>query len=191
MRILSLAAVVISLSACTATIPPVEVTRFHLGQSIVPSAVAIGPLAGEDGSTIEFRTYAIAVGRELNRLGFAEGQNAPFIAEVGYDRATREQLPQRSPVSIGIGGGSFGRGGGIGIGTSFGVGGNRSRDVVVTRLDVRLKRKSDGQTVWEGRAETEAPGNAPAAQPGLAAEKLSRALFTTFPGESGTTIRVP
>jgi Domain of unknown function (DUF4136) len=191
MRFFSLAALAVSLSACTATIPPVEVTRFHLGQSIAPAAIAIAPLAGEDGSTIEFRTYAIAVGRELNRLGFAEGQNAPLIAEVGFDRATRERLPQRSPVSIGIGGGSFGRGGGIGIGTSFGIGGSRSRDVVVTRLDVRLKRKGDGQTIWEGRAETEAPGNAPAAQPGLAAEKLARALFATFPGESGKTILVP
>ncbi len=191
MRILSLAAIAVSMSACTATIPPVEVTRFHIGQTILPAQITIAPLAGEDGSTIEFRTYAIAVGRELNRLGFAEGQNAPLIAEVGYDRATRERLGQRSPVSIGIGGGSFGRGGGIGIGTSFGVGGNRSRDVVITRLDVRLKRKSDGQTIWEGRAETEAPSNAPAAQPGLAAEKLSRALFSSFPGESGKTITVP
>jgi hypothetical protein len=191
MRIFSLAAIAVSLSACTATIPPVEVTRFHLGQPIAPAAVAVAPLTGEDGNTIEFRTYAIAVSRELDRLGFAEGQNAPLVAEIGYDRATRERLAQRSPVSIGIGGGSFGRGGGIGIGTSFGLGGNTSRDVVVTRLDVRLKRKSDGQTVWEGRAETEAPGNAPAAQPGLAAEKLSRALFATFPGESGKTVTVP
>jgi Domain of unknown function (DUF4136) len=191
MRILPLAALATSLSACTATIPPVEVTRFHLDQPLPAAPVAIAPLAGEDGSTIEFRTYAIAVGRELNRLGYAEGQNAPLIAEIGYDRATRERLAQRSPVSIGIGGGSFGRGGGIGIGTSFGLGGNRSRDVVITRLDVRLKRKSDGQTVWEGRAETEANSTAPAAQPGLAAEKLARALFATFPGESGKTVTVP
>ena len=191
MRFLPLAAFAASLSGCTATIPPVEVTRFHLGQGIAPASVVVMPLAGEDGSTIEFRTYAIAVSRELSRLGFAEGQNAPLVAEIGFNRATRERLPQRSPVSIGIGGGSFGRGGGIGIGTSFGVGKSRSRDVVITRLDVRMKRKNDGQTVWEGRAETEAPENAPAAQPGLAAEKLARALFASFPGESGKTVSIP
>ncbi len=191
MRILPLAAVLLGLSACTATIPPVDVTRFHLGLPLAAAPVTIAPLAGEDGSTIEFRTYAIAVSREMARLGFAEGPNAPLIAEIAYDRATRERLRQRSPVSIGIGGGSFGRGGGIGIGTSFGVGGSRSRDVVLTRLDVRLKRRADGQTIWEGRAETEAPGNAAAAQPGLAAEKLSRALFSTFPGESGKTVTIP
>jgi hypothetical protein len=56
---------------------------------------------------------------------------------------------------------------------------------------VRIKRKADGVIVWEGRAQTEAPSNAPAAQPGLAADKLSRALFSGFPGESGKTIRVP
>ena len=48
-----------------------------------------------------------------------------------------------------------------------------------------------GAVVWEGRAQTEAPGNAPAAQPGLAADKLARALFQDFPGESGRTITVP
>jgi hypothetical protein len=45
--------------------------------------------------------------------------------------------------------------------------------------------------VWEGRAETQAPANAPAAQPGLAADKLASALFKDFPGESGRTITVP
>ena len=52
-------------------------------------------------------------------------------------------------------------------------------------------RLSDGAVVWEGRAQTEAPGNAPSAQPGLAADKLARALFQDFPGESGRTITVP
>jgi hypothetical protein len=179
-----------SLGGCTATIPPVEVTRFHLNQPLTPGAVQSAPINGIDGNSIEFRTYAIAVGREMARLGFAEG-DGPYVAEIGYARDTRERLARRSPVTIGIGGGSFGGNVGVGLGTSFGVGGDGSRADIVSRLEVRLKRRSDQTVVWEGRAQTRAPANAPSAQPGLAAEKLARALFAGFPGESGRTITVP
>lgn len=178
------------LGGCTAAIPPVEVTRFHLGQAIAPGPAQTAPLPGIDGTSIEYRTYAIAVARELERLGFSDG-TGPYLAEVGFARDTRERLARRSPVTIGIGGGSFGGNVGIGVGTSFGVGGDRSKADIVTRLEVRLKRRADQTVIWEGRAVTEAPANAPAAAPGLAAEKLARALFAGFPGESGRTITVP
>lgn len=179
------------LPACAATIPPVEVTRFHVNEAIAPGTIATAPLAGQDGGTIEFRTYAIAVSRELAKLGFVEAQKSAYLAEIGYARDTREQLAKRSPVTIGIGGGSIGSHVGVGVGTSFGVGGGSNRNIVISRLEVRIKRKADSAVVWEGRAQTEAPSNAPAAQPGLAAEKLATALFSGFPGESGKTITVP
>ena len=179
------------LPACTATIPPVEVTRFHVSEPIAPGTIVTGPIAGQDGSTIEYRTYALAVARELGRLGFAEDAKAAYAAEIAYARDSRARLAKRSPVTIGIGGGTFGRNVGVGLGTSFGIGGDSSKQIIASRLEVRLKRKSDGAVVWEGRAQTEAPSNAPAAQPGLAADKLSRALFAGFPGESGKTITVP
>lgn len=179
------------LPACAATIPPVEVTRFHVNEAIAPGTIATAPIAGQDGGTIEFRTYAIAVSRELAKLGFAEGQKSAYLVEIGYSRDTRAQLAKRSPVTIGIGGGSFGSHVGVGVGTSFGMGGGGSRNIVISRLEVRIKRKTDSAVVWEGRAQTEAPSNAPAAQPGLAAEKLATALFSGFPGESGKTISVP
>jgi hypothetical protein len=67
----------------------------------------------------------------------------------------------------------------------------RTNEIITTRLKVNLMRKSDGAMLWEGRAENSAKSNAPAAQPGLAAEKLARALFVGFPGESGKTITIP
>jgi len=192
MRNLVLAsAAILLLPACTAKLPPVEVTRFHVNEGIAPGVVAIGPLADTDGNSIEFRTYAIAASRELTRLGFAEGANPVYTAEIGYSREARDRTAKSSPVTIGIGGGSFGRHVGVGLGTSFGIGGDNSRKMIISRLEVRLKRTADGAVVWEGRAQTEAPSNAPAAQPGLAADKLSRALFAGFPGESGKTITVP
>ena len=93
-------------------------------------------------------------------------------------------------MTVGIGGGTGGGGIGIGIGTSFGLG-RKTESLVDTRLSVQMKRASDDLVVWEGRAQTEAPNTAPAAQPGLAADKLARALFQDFPGESGRTIIIP
>lgn len=192
MRTLFLAsAAMLLLPACTAKLPPVEVTRFHVNETIAPGTFATGPLADTDASTIEFRTYAIAVARELGRLGFTEGASAVYSAEIGYSREARERMAKKSPVTIGVGGGSFGRHVGVGLGTSFGIGGDNSGKIIVSRLEVRLKRNADGAVAWEGRAQTEAPSNAPSAQPGLAADKLSRALFAGFPGESGKTILVP
>jgi hypothetical protein len=183
----------ILLSGCAASIPPVEVTRFHAGASVAPGAVALVPLEGGDPASLEFRSYAAAVAKELSVLGYREGQGSAtaYVAEVDIARSVREEQSRRSPVTIGIGGGSFGRGGGIGIGTSFGVGGNRPRETVVTKLSVRLKARADGMPFWEGRAETSAASGAPAAQPGIASAKLANALFRGFPGKSGETIVVP
>ena len=192
MRTLVLAsAAMLLLPACTAKLPPVEVTRFHVNETIAPGTIAIAPMDDIEANSIEFRTYAIAVSRELTRLGFSEGANPAYSAEVGYSREARDRLSKASPVTIGIGGGSFGRHVGVGLGTSFGVGGDNSRKMIISRLEVRLKRSVNGTVVWEGRAQTEAPSNAPAAQSGLAADKLSRALFAGFPGESGKTVAVP
>jgi Domain of unknown function (DUF4136) len=182
-----------ALGGCAATIPPVEVTRFHSGIAKTPAAVAIVPLGGGDPQGLEFRVYAAAVAKQLTALGYSETTDAksPYITEVDYARGTRTDFAKRSPVTIGVGGGTGGGGFGIGLGTSFGLGGGGTRETVLTRLSVRIKNRSDGRVNWEGRAETAAPARAPAAQPGLAAEKLARALFKDFPGVSGSTITVP
>jgi hypothetical protein len=180
-----------SVVGCAASIPPVEVTRFNNGQPIAPGGFTIMPLAGVDGQSIEFRTYAAAVSRELTRLGFAEGGTAAYIAEVEFARTTRVDPVRRSPVTIGIGGGSFGGNVGVGVGTSFGLGKNKQRETVMTRLAVKIRKRADSAVVWEGRAVTQAGSNAPAAQPGLAADKLASGLFKGFPGRSGETITVP
>ena len=176
------------LGGCAASIPPVQVTRFHLGSDIVRAPVA--PVIVE--TSLERAAYDAAVARELARLGFAAGAaDARYTFSTEITRDTRAAAPKRSPVSIGIGGGTGGYGGGVGAGVSFGIGGNKSNELVLTRLAVQLRERGGAGVVWEGRAETEAPMGAPAAQPGLAADKLAAALFKDFPGESGRTISVP
>ncbi len=188
-RIVLLSLCVVPLAGCVAPIPPVEVTRFHVPDQIAAGGFAIEAAPGVDAKTLEFGTYSAAVTRELMRLGFkAEGQPA-YRVLVSYER-TERSVARRSPVTIGIGGGSFGSHVGLGIGTSFGVGGG-TKGIVLTRMAVQLKRASDSAVLWEGRAHTESPSNAPAAQPGLAASKLATALFQDFPGDSGRTITVP
>ena len=54
-----------------------------------------------------------------------------------------------------------------------------------------LMNDPKGNTIWDGRAQTNARANSPAIQPGLAAQKLADALFVGFPGESGTTVTLP
>ncbi len=180
-------ATALTLGGCAASIPPVEVTRFHLGNDIQRGSVAPAPGI----MSLEASTYRAAVERELNRLGFPTSSDARYIFTTDVSRDTRAALARRSPISIGIGGGTGGYGGGVGLGASFGLGGSRSRETVVTRLSVQLRDRNTQSVVWEGRAETEAPSNAAAAQPGLAADKLADALFRDFPGVTGRTISVP
>ena len=178
----------LALGGCAATIPPVQVTRFHLGSEIVRAPVALVSV----GSSLERAAYDAAVARELARLGFAAGTTeARYTYSTEVTRDVRAAAPKRSPISIGVGGGTGGYGGGVGAGVSFGLGGNKSREIIVTRLSVQLRERGGKGVIWEGRAETEAPSNAPASQPGLAADKLAAALFKDFPGESGRTISVP
>lgn len=178
----------LSLGACATPTPPVQVARFHLNQPIERGSVVIEPIAGAEDS-LEFRTYAAAVSRELQRNSYVPSEGLAttlFVANVGISRDVRSGMAKRSPVSIGLGGGS----GGVGGGLSFGLGGGGSGNVVITQLTVQLKRRSDQTVVWEGRAQSEARENTPAAQPGIAASKLAEALFGDFPGESGRTITV-
>ncbi len=185
----------VSLSACATAVPPVEVTRFHLGDPARTGTVAVEEMAGNPDVGLEFRTYATAVSQELQRAGFTlapTGSGSDLVAQVGFRRGFRSMGDGRGdrPVSVGVGGG-VGSGGFSGLGVGIGINlSGKPKDVVSTELQVQLRRRSDQTTVWEGRAITEAKQGTPAAQPGLAAQKLAAALFGGYPGESGRTITV-
>ena len=194
---LGAAAAALSLSACATTEreAPSQVTRFHLGQPVARAQIAIEAFDPADQNSLEFRSYADAVARELTRLGWTVvgSTQSEQVALINVEQGSREALAQRSPVSIGVGGstGGWGSGVGVGLGVGIPIGGSRSREIVATQLEVRIKRRSNGEVFWEGRAMTEARADAPLAQRTLAVEKLADALFRDFPGESGRTISVP
>jgi hypothetical protein len=186
---------VASLAACASNPSSrgVEVTRFHLDQQpIARGQIAVEPINPADAGTIEFRTYATPVERQLARLGWTVVNNvgqSEQVATIHIERGARESLGQDSPVSVGVGGSTGSYGSGVGLGIGFGLGGG-SCDVTGTLMEVRIKRRSEGTVFWEGRGVTEACVGSPEAQPAAAGEKLAEALFRDFPGESGRTIRV-
>ena len=173
---------------------PVEVTRYHLGQAPAAGSVAVVPVGGADSASPDYLAYADAVATQLRTIGYtpAPAAEATYLATVNYARAPRGIVTQPPPVSIGLGGGSFGRGLGGGAGVSFGLGGNRASEVLVNELSVQIKRRTDDTVVWEGRAQTQSVERLNAAVPPAAgATRLASALFRGFPGESGITTTVP
>ncbi len=172
---------------------PVDVTRYHLGAPVTRGTFVVEATSGAMTVSAEYQTYADAVGRAMQQLGFTPaptGTTSDYIAAVSFTRASRGEVPQRSPVSIGIGGGSGGYGGGLGVGGGIGFGlGGGSKELIVSELAVQIRRRSDATTVWEGRAQTQGIG-IDANQPGPTADRLANALFQGFPGESGITITV-
>ncbi|MEM8825716.1 MAG: DUF4136 domain-containing protein [Pseudomonadota bacterium] len=183
----------LAIAACASN-PGTEVTRFHVEAPPQRGSVFIVPAREEDAGSLEFRQYAAAVAGELSRLGFApvlSRGDASLIATIDYAAEARERASRGSPVSVGIGGGGIsggrrsGVGGGAGIG--FGIGGG-PRDMVATLLSLRLARAADNETLWEGRATTEAKDGEFGSTLAEAVPGLARDLLRDYPGPSGETV---
>ncbi len=189
-RFLPIAIAAALLAGCTTTpgAGPVDVTRFHLGMPSAGESVRVEPLTAYAGVSPEDQNYVGAVAGELARLGYVTtGGDAAYVAQIAYKRIPRGEVRKRPPVTIGIGGGSFGGNVGVGGGASFGIGGGRAQ-LIATELSVQLKRRSDNTVVWEGKAVTESLNQG--AEPSTTPQRLASALFKGFPGESGITITV-
>jgi hypothetical protein len=195
-------ALAVMLAGCATATPPAQVTRFHQiassGGLETNSYVQAEAPAGQAGP--EWESYALAVRHRVEtQVGLVrtfEGGGTPpgYRVRVGFERLSAAQARrQGSGVSVGVGGstGSYGSGVGVGVGVDLtrllGGGGPDT----VLRLSVRIDRATDGVSLWEGRAETAVRSGTPAAQPSIAATRLTDALFASFPGTSGQTITVP
>lgn len=194
LRLALLATLPVLAAGCTTTggRPPVDVTRYHLNEPFERTTVTVMPMSGAMDVTPEFRAYADAVQAELSKQGYVAATSdrpAGYIASVSFTRTSRGVVRERSPVSIGLGGGSFGGGVGLGGGVSFGVGKRKQNEILVSQLWVQLRRRAGENVIWEGRAETTGLGIKDN-QPAATAQRLAAALFKDFPGESGITTTV-
>lgn len=175
-----------TLTACASSKPRTEITRFHLNQPIPAETVRVEPAGSTDTVSLEYQTYEQYVVDELSRLGFEPGdERADLIAEVAVVRGIQAVAPERSPVSVGVGGGSYGGSGGVSGGMSFPLGGSSGGERYVSQLKVTLIKDSNKSVVWEGSVRQESK-TAPAA-PAENMRALVSALFAEFPGESGKT----
>ncbi len=173
---------------------PIDVTRFHTPQTLPrlkSAAVIVEITPGSDPASLEDGIWREAVARELTAASFgtATPGAADGIAQVLVEREVIRRENRRGPVSVGVGGSTGSYGGGLGVGLGFNLGGG-PKDVVLTRLSVRIRDRVTGAALWEGRAETRKNAAAKEAAPALAASRLTHALFTGFPGTSGETITV-
>jgi len=183
-----------SLTGCVAPVGPVEVTRFHLPDTSMlgrgPIAVVPGP--GMAADSIEYRSWAAAVSRELARVGYVEqmaGGSSPQVAEVRVTREAWRRDRRGSPVSVGVGGSTGSWGSGVGVGVGINLSGPPPEQVT-TELSVTIRQTATRQALWEGRAHFTVSATSPMAQTQLGAARLSAALFRDFPGRSGETIEV-
>lgn len=160
--------------------PGIDVARFHLGETIARSQIAIEPFDKADANRPEFPAYAAAVGRQLSRLGWTvvpTTTGSEQIALIDLEQGSREAIAEKSAARIGRGVMSAAPAG-------------TSTNITASLLEVAIRRRSDGTVFWEGRAVDEArTGSAEAARTAVV-ERLAEALFLDFPGESGRTIRV-
>ncbi|QMW21975.1 DUF4136 domain-containing protein [Sandaracinobacteroides saxicola] len=185
---LGLGLVPLLLAACAQPGLQADVTRFHLAPPPPRSTVAVVSADPRVTDSLEFRGQAAAVARGLEAAGYrsAPPESAEVIATMTVTQSVQAGVPKPSPFRIGIGGGTFGGGVGIGGSVNVPVGQSTPTQVRTTMLALQMKRKSDQSVVWEGRATTVEDGvlKAPVV------EALAGALLQGFPGESGKTVRV-
>jgi hypothetical protein len=188
------AAALLALGACVAPTGPIEVTRFHAPDitALGKGTIAVEAAPGLDPGSLEWKTYQIAVARQLALLGYGEAAVGTPSTQVALLRLARQTYrPERSgsPVSVGVGGstGSYGSGVGLGIGLNLS---GRPPEQVQTELGVIIKDRASGTALWEGRASFQVKASSPLADTQLGAPKMAEALFAGFPGTSGETIEV-
>lgn len=183
-----------ALSGCVAPVGPVEVTRFHAAD-IAPlgqGTIRVAPAQGQT-ETMEWRSFAGAVARELTRVGYKEllpGETkSRQVALMRLERMRYQPSRDGSPVSVGVGGSTGSFGSGVGVGVGFDLSGPPPEQVE-TRMDVTIVDAASGKHLWEGRARFTVRASSPLAQTSLGSAKMAEALFKGFPGTSGETILV-
>jgi hypothetical protein len=149
---------------------------------------------------LEFGQYAGLLGEQLRKLGYVPGDPATsdLVVEFDYGVDTgRDKISMFGPDPYwgpwrGYGRGGF-YGGGFygGRGWGYGLYNPWFDDVDVTtvytsRANVIIKRRSDGQHLFEGKAQAVSPSN----HLTYLVPNLIEAMFSGFPGHSGETVRI-
>ena len=166
-----------------------DVTRFHTLPRPAGESIEVMATQAQLQASLEFGQYAEMIGARLGTVGYTPptgGQPSPLIAYVNYGMqpVAGVQVEQGSSASIGMGTGS--RHTSFGLGFSFPIGESKPRQDYVYILTLDIVRRADNVRLYEGRSTIRATGKAMNEMMPL----LIDALFTDFPGQSGTATRV-
>lgn len=180
-----------------------SVSRFQRGlpapQGQTFAVVAEDP---RNAGGLEFGQYAGLVAEQLRKAGYVAGDPATSDLDVEFDYGVdkgRDKVslygpdPYWGPWRGGFYGGYYGGYGGFygRHGWGYGIYDPWFNDVDVTTvytsgISVKIKRRSDGQRLFEGKAEAVSPSN----RLSYVVPNLIEALFTGFPGHNGETVRI-
>jgi hypothetical protein len=214
-KLLALAAplALLSLGAC-ATGFPAQVSRFQAMPAPQGQSFVILPADEENRGGLEFAQYADLVRQHLESQGYRSAgsrQDATFVVELDYGVDEGRQEVQVDPFyrSRYGGFGGFGRFGSPGWAyrpyySRFGYFGRyrspfyygwndpffwddvSTRRVYTSFLELDIRRASDGQALFEGKAQARSISN----NLTQLVPNLVEAMFTGFPGNSGEQVRI-
>lgn len=210
-KLLTLAApaALLALSAC-ATGLPTQVSRFQAMPAPAGQTFTILPADPRDRGGLEFAQYADLVRRHLIAQGYNEAPSpgvATFVVNLDYGV---DQGREKIVTYPGSGFGRFGYGGFYRPYYSrFGYFGRsyhpfyygwhdpfwaspwdypevRSYTEYTSFLDMDIRRRADGQSLFEGTAKARSRTD----DLRVLVPNLIQAMFTNFPGRSGETVRI-
>ena len=199
----------LGLSAC-ATGLRTQVSRFQAMPAPQGQSFVVVPMNPADMGGLEFSRYAEMVAQQMQAQGFARAPSinqATMVVQVGYDVDDGHTEIVSDPFphyGFGYGGWGYpsyygrrrsavlwgwndpfwyGRYGGFGgYGPYDGI---RSYTYYVSELDMKIRRKADNASLFEGRAKARSrTDNLQKVVPSLV-----QAMFTGFPGNSGETVK--
>ncbi len=202
----------LALAGCAATPFRADVSRFQQLPPAQGQSFAVQAADPNDAGGIEFGQYASLVTSRMQALGYVPatpGSKADLnvLFDYGVDKGKERQIAVRDPFYDPF----WGYGGyyrpfpiqtrhGVrfisgyydpflfgGYGSGFGRGYDvDSYTVYTSGIDLKIKRASDGQNLFEGKAEAKSRSNKLA----YLVPNLVEAMFTGFPGNSGETVRI-
>lgn len=196
----------LSLSAC-ATGLRTQVSRYQAMPAAQGQSFVVVPANAADVGGLEFSRYAELVAQAMQAQGFARAPSidqATMVVQVGYDVGDAQTEIVSDPFYRshfgyggwgGWGGGYYGRpwrrsGFLWGWNDPFWYGpydsGIRSYTYYVSELDMRIRRKADNASLFEGKAKARSRTDNPA----KTVPSLVQAMFTGFPGNSGETVKI-
>lgn len=153
-RTLTMSALLVSMLGCAAgTQPKPDWTEAPGADIPAYSTFGFATAPGDAPLTILESQVRNALRAELTKKGYVESADAPDFV-VSYSSEGYETAKRSSPLSIGIGVGSWGGNVGGGVGTSVPIGGGKESLSLQNRLTIRAVDPATNREIWIGTSTT-------------------------------------